>query len=206
MSNPLDQLLEGLVNKYEARNLAEAEHLACEENVLKPDVSNSERDAYLDAGLKFYDTQSEWSDAIHNAFPTILSAIRQLQAEPAVIRQELGSKNQLWRRDWCEKLLVALAGAKCVTPEETFGDNLDWAISDTINAIRKLAEAIRQDKERIAELLDALRQADGEWFGDCNCDRMPDKRTCHYCDTIAKVRAALAQEQPTTPPTPSQQE
>ena len=115
----------------------------------------------------------------------------------AIIRERLesassaqASKLQLWRGKLCQRILVALAGARIPTPEETYGDNLDWAASDAIRGIHRLSAQLAEAQGKLDRALELLREIVA--YGDCHCAET-DKASCLYCQAIEIVESTNTQ-------------
>jgi DNA repair exonuclease SbcCD ATPase subunit len=84
----------------------------------------------------------------------ISRAIRDLQAENERLKSQREVSIEGEKKD-CERAMVALAGCGICTPQETYGINTSWAISDLIRAVKEQ----RQERERLKQQIDGMYAA-----------------------------------------------
>lgn len=82
----------------------------------------------------------------------------QLRTAMSLLRSHRDAAVEAERKD-AAKALAALAGAHIPTPEETYGNNASWAVSDLCRAVTKLYGDLNRARKALGNARDALFRA-----------------------------------------------
>ena len=81
-------------------------------------------------------------DLLTRLFDERLAAAQQ---DTARLEAQIGAATAMERND-CEKALLALSGAGYPTPQEGYGSNSSWAISDLCRCVAAMSDQKEQQK------------------------------------------------------------